>query len=220
MLKVQRVKKERKVVNGKDVAGVIALCLSEVAVRIVRALIGTVDEGLEFEALSKAAEAQSELIAEIVDRAQVDLVIDGQVAVSREDAELTTDLLIPALCFGRLSLRVGDPAIHGYQNPSRSFWPIQDPARDIWDDVDAQEAVPVELYDPSSTYKAWAQDESIAAQLIQKASDGFWKFKERQCALVFESPTSRSITDRIQRIAGGGYGARASRWGRSRRKRY
>ena len=187
------------------VNGIIAVFFEPAAVRLVRSYaakaVGKDAEDLIFE----LAEAQEEMIQELekASKASIAVFCEGETLADRNDAEIVTDWLIPITVFSGLNLRVGDPAIHGYANPSRTFRPIGDATRCVESDMARREPVPIELYDPRSAYEGWLGDAQKADVLCRKAGDGFWKWNAQQMALKYTAATNHSIEDRVAALAGG-----------------
>ena len=197
------------------VNGIIAVLFEAAAVRLVRGYAAQSGAKNPEDLLFELADAQEEMIQEIERRdhapdprtsmeplSRIVVVCEGETLASRNDAETVTDWLIPVTVFSGLNLRVGDPTIHGYANPSRTFRPIGSATRCVESDMAREEAVPVELFDPRPAYEGWLGDAQKADVLCRKAADGFWKWNMKYTALRYTAVSNHSIEDRVAALAG------------------
>lgn len=207
-----------------NVSGITAVLFDPVGVRAVRGVCNAALHGSKdpYDALVLAAENQEALCAELAEKARITVVCDGGTLADFTNAEVFTDWLIPICVFDGLNLRVGDPAIHGYGNPSCTFRPIGDPTRCVEVDMERREAVPVGLFDPAAAYLSWTGNEDKAAILGRKAQDGFWKWHGNEMALKYTAAESKSVADRLAALAGNKptYQQRLGRFSRGRDKRW
>ena len=193
------------VATTAKVNGIIAVLFEAAAVRLVRGYAAQSGAETPEDQLFALAESQEEMSQELETgpKARIVVVCEGETLADRNDAETVTDWLIPITVFSHFNLRVGDPAIHGYANPSRTFRPIGDATRCVESDMARREAVPVGLYDPRTVYEGWLGNIQKADVLCRKAGDGFWKWSAQQMALKYTAAASHSIEDRVAALAGG-----------------
>jgi len=137
--------------------------------------------------------------------------LEGEWLHQGRDAETMVELIACGQCLfvslgeriKPFKMRAGDPAKAAAGNPSRVFAPICDPSRDIENDKQSGQKVPLELFDPTEMYKKWVGPEKLE-QMLAKAAEGFWKYDYRHGVFVLEHTEPVDDDKRLELAAGKG----------------